>query len=164
EARRGERQAQGPLDTRAVLYGRPLLEFIATECFQGFHSPTGSKPAALSLAEVPDVANWRSFDDDGPPRDDLEELAVGDIHGRWLLGPRSDLRGQPPRNVLLARKGFIDWDLQDRANQWSAQHGCPPGLDVKSHAYRFGGFGTHEIVIYYYLVRRLLWSCRDELA
>jgi hypothetical protein len=164
EARRRERLAQGPLDARAVLYGLPLLEFIATGCFQGFHSPTGSEPAALALAEVPDDANWRGFDEDGPPPSELEQLVIRDIHARWLLGARSDLRGQPPRNVLLARKGFIDWDLQDRANQWSAQNGCPPGLDVNSHAYRFGGFGTHEIVIYYYLVRWLLWSCRNQIA
>jgi hypothetical protein len=33
EQRRRERAAQPPLDARAVLYGRPLLEFIAAECF-----------------------------------------------------------------------------------------------------------------------------------
>jgi hypothetical protein len=170
EARRRERLAQGPLDARAVLYGPPLLEFIATECFQWFHSRAGSKPAALALAEVPDNANWRGFAEDGPQRSEseqlseLEQLAIRDIHARWLLGARSDLRSKPPRNVLLVCKGFIDWDLQDRANQWSAQNGCPPGLDVNSHVYRVGGFGTHEIVIYYELVRSLLWSCRDQIV
>jgi hypothetical protein len=164
EARRRERLAQPPLDARAVLYGPPLLEFIASECFQVLHSPPGSEAAAFALAEVPDDANWRSFDEDGPPRSELERLAIRDIHARWLLTARDDLGGEAPRNVLLARKGFIDWDLQDRANQWSAQNCCPPGLDVNSHAYRFGGFGTHEIVIYYYLVRSLLWSCRDQIT
>src|SRR5207244_4050793 len=33
-----------------------------------------------------------------------------------------------------------------------------------SHAFRFGGFGTHELVMYYNLVRELLWSCFDGLA
>ena len=164
EARRRDRLARPPLDARAVLYGPPLLKFIASECFLAFHSPPGSEAAAFALAEVPDDANWRSFDDDGPPRHDLEQLAIRDIHARWLLTPRSDLHGEAPRSVLLARKTFIDWDLQDRANEWSAQDRCPPGLDINSHAYRFGGFGTHEIVIYYYLVRRLLWTCRDQIA
>jgi hypothetical protein len=40
---------------------------------------------------------------------------------------------------------------------------CPPGLDPASTAYRFGGFGTHEIVMYYELVRHLHWSCFARL-
>jgi hypothetical protein len=39
----------------------------------------------------------------------------------------------------------------------------PPCLSKDSHAYRFAGFGTHEWVIYYDLVRHLLWSALDNL-
>jgi hypothetical protein len=37
-------------------------------------------------------------------------------------------------------------------------------LDKSSAAFRYGGFGTHELVKYYELVRELLWSCRERLA
>ena len=30
---------------------------------------------------------------------------------------------------------------------------CPPGIDADSAAYRLGGFGSHENLMYYDLVR-----------
>jgi len=41
---------------------------------------------------------------------------------------------------------------------------CPPGLDESSFAFRYGGFGTHELVKYYDLVRELLWSSWGRLS
>jgi hypothetical protein len=41
---------------------------------------------------------------------------------------------------------------------------CPPGLNESSFAFRYGGFGTHELVKYYSLVRVLLRSCRERLV
>jgi hypothetical protein len=37
-------------------------------------------------------------------------------------------------------------------------------LDESSFAFRHGGFGTHELVLYYDLVRELLWTCWEQLA
>jgi hypothetical protein len=84
------------------------------------------------------------------------------IHARWLTEPRSDLGGRAPRDVLLARREHLMWDLQDRAQQWSLLGACPPGLSPESAAYRYGGFGTHEIVLYYDLVRFLLCDCWEH--
>jgi hypothetical protein len=56
---------------------------------------------------------------------------------------------------------LIDFDLDSRALQWSIQLEGPPCLDRTSFAYRFAGFGTHEWVVYYYLVRRLIWTAVD---
>ena len=36
---------------------------------------------------------------------------------------------------------------------------CPPGLSEQDSAYRWGGLGTHEIIVYYDLVRFLLYHC-----
>jgi hypothetical protein len=74
------------------------------------------------------------------------------------MTPREDLGGFSPRNVMLSKQDFIDFDLHTRALQWSFQGEGPPCLAQDSHAYRFAGFGTHEWVIYYDLVRDLL-SC-----
>ena len=37
-------------------------------------------------------------------------------------------------------------------------------LSKSSHAFLHGGFGTHELVKYYDLVRELLWSCWERLG
>jgi hypothetical protein len=57
---------------------------------------------------------------------------------------------------MLGKKDFIDCDLNSRAMQWSMQLEGPPCIPVGSYAYRYAGFGTHEWVIYYYLIRHLL--------
>jgi hypothetical protein len=96
--------------------------------------------------------------------DDLgAEGLFSEIHARWLTTARDDLAGRSPREVLLEKQEFIDFDLHSRSLQWSFMSECPPSLLLNSHAYRFAGFGTHEIVIYYDLVRLLLFACREHL-
>ncbi len=79
-----------------------------------------------------------------------------EIQDWWLLTPREDLRGKTPRDVLLAKRRFVDGDVQDQGETWSLLGRCPPGLPTRSHAYRYGGFGTHEIILYHELVAVLL--------
>jgi hypothetical protein len=137
ECRRRERLATPAIDTRAVLYGQ-VCPFIAQECLG--HCSLASTDA------------------------DAVHAAIVDIHARWLMTPRPDLAGQAPRDVLLARRNHIMWDMQDRSEQWSLLQACPLGLPPESAAYRFGGFGTHEIVVYYDMVRFLLYDCWVHLA
>jgi hypothetical protein len=86
-----------------------------------------------------------------------------EIHARWLTTAREDLGGRSPRELLLDKMEFIDFDLHSRQLQWSFTDECPPSLLPTSHAYRFGGFGTHEMVIYYDLIRLLLSACRGRI-
>lgn len=137
DQRRKERAAC-PLDARSVFYGRPLLEFIARETF-----------AADARDEL---------------LPGLEHETIKQIHAAWLLTPHDDLGGNCPRDLALARQGHLTWDLQDQADRWSRIGECPPGLDESSFAFRYGGFGTHELVQHYELVRGLLWSCQERLA
>lgn len=81
---------------------------------------------------------------------------ITEIHARWLMTARDDLRGQSPRAAMLAKLEFIDFDLHSRELQWSFTGQCPPCLSMDSLAYRFAGFGTHEVVLYYDLMRWLL--------
>ncbi len=75
-----------------------------------------------------------------------------------------------PREVLLDKREFIDFDLHSRQLQWSSLGECPPPLPLHSNAYLRAPFGTHEIVIYYHLVRYLItqclekWRAREELS
>lgn len=133
--KRMQRLCQPPLDARSVLYGRPLLEFLATNIRTALTSP--------------DIERHNTNADN-------ELSPAGAIHAQWLLTPREDLNGQSPRDVLLAKQDFIDSDLESRALQWSMQLEGPPGLSRESYAYRNAGFGSHEWVLYYELIRYLL--------
>ncbi len=144
DPRRLRRLSPPPLDARAILYGQPLLEFIVRE--------SGS----LSVGKA---ENQQS---DLPDQDDTLRQQISLLHARWLTTPRDDLRGQSPRDVLLARQDLVDYDLHTRSMQWSMQGEGPPCLATDSFAYRFAGFGTHEWVIYYDLVRRLFWSASNK--
>jgi len=148
EDRRRYRAAEPPQDTRAILYDRPLVEFITRECWAAFPSLPLQAASAVTTAAA-------DAEDDG------QYAIVRSIHARWLMTPRDDLRGRTPREVLHEKHKSIEWDMQDRCEQWSRVEECPPTLDPQSHAYRFAGYGTHEIVMYYDLVRHLLWECRD---
>jgi len=190
-----KRRATPPLDARAILSGRALLEFIARECMSlNYRAASGSKPPAVQNV-APDGASGMGCDnhwggdsaeslvvestsnmtgaelpvmndaspvcaDQSNEYDAIQEAIAGEIsalHARWLMTPRDDLRGQSPREVLFARQDFIDYELHTRELQWSLQSEGPPCLATDSFAYRFAGFGTHEWVIYYDLVRYLLW-------
>jgi hypothetical protein len=149
ERRLRERAANPAFDARPVLFGRPLLEFIVNT----YRSlPAQTRDALLSLSRSPT---------EGGSTHDYLAKEIGAMHARWLMTSRTDLRGQSPREVLLAKQDFIDFDLHTRSLQWSLQDEGPPCLSENSFAYRFAGFGTHEWVVYYDLVRYLIGRLID---
>jgi hypothetical protein len=97
------------------------------------------------------VEQWR----ERPQGDD----PIVEIHARWLTTPRDDLHGATPREVLLARREHIDFDLQDQQMRWQTLKTPPVGLSTNSAAFRYAAYGTNEIVLYYSLVRHLLHYC-----
>jgi hypothetical protein len=186
EERRREWAAKPLRDARAVFYGRPVLEFLARETFAAFARrdeiaaavrTRWTEHARKRLADkgnlTPDqVDAGRLTDEEIIPKTwpGQERYAspfydtLKQIHEAWLLTPRDDLGGACPREVALDRHDHLMRDLQDRCDQWSLMNECPRGLTESSHAFRYGGFGTHELVRYYDLVRELLWSCWEQLA
>ena len=127
-----EREPCATLDTRSILYGKPLLEFI--------------------------VESVQLLDTTAKRKRRQHRESVIDIHRRWLMTPRDDLNGQSVRDILFAKRELIDFDLESRMHQWSFFLEEPPPLSKESHAYRFAGYGTHEWVMYYHLVRFLIWE------
>jgi hypothetical protein len=167
--RRSKRSVCPPLDARNVLYGRPLLEFVVTNvrqtsvCRELADDDTkliGHSDLSLTREAVAGSRTTNSEERPATEDDPIQEAIankISAIHARWLMTMRDDLRGQSPRDVLLAKRELIDFDLQTRALQWSLQGEGPPCLAEHSFAHRFAGFGTHECVVYYDLVRHLLW-------
>jgi hypothetical protein len=171
---------------REVFYGRPLLEFIGRKTFAAF--ARRDEIAAAVRAQWADEARIRLAKEAGVaadeiPADRLTEAEIAprtwpgqehyaspfydtlkQIHIDWLLTPRDDLGGACPREIAFEQHDHLMRDLEDRCHHWSLLGECPPGLAESSHAFRYGGFGTHELVMYYELVRALLWSCWGRLA
>jgi hypothetical protein len=186
DERRRQLAARPVLDARAVFYGRPLVEFVARETFAAF--ARRDEIVAAVRAQWAEKARKRLADEANisPDQVDASRLTTDQItprtwpgqerygspfydtlrqiHAAWLLTPRDDLGGECPREIALDRHGHLMWDLQDRCEQWSLLGECPRGLAESSHAFRYGGFGTHELVKYYDLVRELLWSCWEQLT
>ena len=138
-------------DARAVLYGAPLIEFILESITPELRSSLRAEFPVTEIVgngecEVSETANG-----DGP-----EENPLTKLHATWLTTPRVDLRDRSPREVMLEKQDLIDFDLHTRSLQWSFLNEGPPCLSRDSFAYRFAGFGTHEWVVYYDLVRDLL--------
>lgn len=164
-----ERSTCLPLDARKVLYGRGLLEFIVRNVRETSVSRDGADGDPTLVGHSDKSSDGEAVDDslindsDERPASEDEQIQlafankISAIHARWLMTPRDDLRGQSPREVLLAKREFIDFDLHTRTLQWSLQGEGPPCLAEHSFAHRFAGFGTHECVVYYDLVRHLLW-------
>lgn len=139
---RERRRSSPPIDARAVLYGPPLLEYIAN-----------SEIERREKTLTPDKKD-----------EEAAEQLVREIvrtHANWLMMPREDLRGRSPRTVLLEKRHQIDCDMDSRALQWSFLGEGPPCLARDSFAYRYAGFGTHEWVVYYDLVRHLLQKATE---
>jgi hypothetical protein len=186
EERRQERTARPRPDARKVFYGKPMLEFVARECFAAFarrdeiavavreqwaqdardrlgdesnFAPDEIDAAELNLDETAPMTWPGQVHHVSPFYDALKQ-----IHATWLLTRRDDLGGACPRDVAFQRRGHLASDLQDRCEQWSLMDQCPRGLDESCDAFMHGGFGTHELVEYYHLVRELLWSSWERLT
>lgn len=95
-------------------------------------------------------------------KDSKDEDLFTNIHAKWLMTARNDLRGKTPREILLEKQEFISSDLHSRFLQWSFEKSQPPPLSKDTNAYKFAGFGTNEIVVYYDLVRYLLGECFEH--
>jgi hypothetical protein len=145
-----ERSADIPREAREVLYGVPLLQYILRQVRRLWHQADRERSPE---------------DDSGPLLTRLElEDALRSIHIGWLCRPLSELQGRSPREILLARQVFLALDMADREDQWSMLDEPPPALATTSFAYRYGGFGAHEIVLYYELVRELLYEAWQQVA
>lgn len=147
--RREERAGRTELDVRATLYGQPLVEFVARETFAAY--------PRCQEAPLPEK-RWDDETDESQLHNRDAEF-VRKIHANWLLTPRAELAGQTPRRMLFATRKQVSAQMSDREYNWSSHGHVPIPLPVDSRAFKFAGIGTHEAVVYYEVVRDLIWSC-----
>jgi len=186
KSRRCQAADDMPRIARDIFYGMPMLTHVAHETFLAFAqrdlieaqvrqrwirrarvrlakhagiAPNEVDPALLTEEQIT-PKSWSEEEIYSSPFYD----ALKEIHASWLLTPRAEWGGQCPRTVALQHLDHLTCDLEDRSDQWSSTRKCPRGLDKSSFAYRYGGFGTHEWITYYELMRALLWDCWKHLA
>jgi hypothetical protein len=157
--RRQIRTLNPPLDARPVLYGRPLVEFIAHRIANVLQESRDSVCQDVSDQKLKGEALESESNEQPHPF----SSHISNIHKDWLVTSREDLRGKAPREIMLAKQHLIDFDLESRRLQWSLLLEGPPCLDRDSYAYRFAGFGIHEWVVYYDLVRYLITQGFDVI-
>jgi hypothetical protein len=150
---RREQRRLKQVDVRGVLFGPPMIEFLAEQCQRAF------------AEEQPRLSqDWCEQRKNGWFRqDDNVYRITRRIHGAWLMSVRADLGGRRVRDVMLADHKHIATDISHRISQWAIQNSCPAGLSRSDSAYLGGGLGAHEIILYYDLVRELLF-CYFEHA
>jgi hypothetical protein len=116
ERHRQQREENPAFDARAVLYGSAFLEFIVKSGLGGLGK----------TSELPE--------DNEAMQEALAQQITG-IHATWLMTPREDLRGHSPREVLLEKQDFINFDLHTRSLQWTFQGEGPPCLAPPTHSH-----------------------------
>ncbi len=149
-----------PLDVRGVLFGRALADGIARRTLE-------------AARREPLPARCRGWSDPGPDESPSESqreiearwhaLTVA-VHADWLMTPREDLEGKPPRPFLHQGRDWVDRELHNRQMQWSNEGGAPRALDRDTFAYRHGPLGCHEVVMYFNLCRELIDTARDRIV
>lgn len=138
-------------DRRKILYGASMMRFLVESLTQR------KNKLQQILASLPESSEARLAS---------EELRheVRAIHAEWLLQPVETWHGRTVREAMLADFDHLMMDQRDREMQWALQGNCPVTLDQSDGAFRWGGFAETEIMLYYGLVRVLLYQRILRLA
>jgi hypothetical protein len=141
-----------PVDFRGVLYGRALAAGIAERTLK-----IASAQTLPSKAITWDDVYREDFttDEQREAAGRWHELTVR-VHADWLMTPRDDLGGEPPRPFLHRGREWVEHEMHNRQMQWSNQRQPPPGLEPTAFAYRHGPPGRDEVVIYFDLCREVI--------
>lgn len=143
---------QEPVDFRGILYGRPLADALAERMLR-----------IVETESLPDsYLNFEELPVDQPltnsQRQTLmqwHQLTVR-VHADWLMTPREDLGGEPPRHFLHAGRSWVDYEINNRQQEWIKFRQPPMALDRQTFAYRYGAMGTAEVVTYFSLCRDMI--------
>ena len=154
------------LDFRGVLFGRPLIKFIAKQMSQRIDEYSERMKEAKREAQTKLKSRGKKQAKQNEVDVILESMegntasSMGEIskqiHAKWLMTPRKDLGGKSPRFFLHEGRSWADLEVDSRREQWSLQRRPPRALDRETHTYRFGPMTIEEVVLYFEMVRGVI--------
>lgn len=133
-----------PFVNRAVLYGEPLLKFIAEETIAAVASNS-----------------WRTS---GAQADGQARYPFTlEVHRNWLMRPRPDLDGKYPRQVL---HGAIHWNERVTWGQRLRYDDDGPMIAAPNDwpGYENAPVGSQEICVYFDMCRALIGASWEWLV
>lgn len=162
-----EREARRPLlDFRSVLYGGPLLQYIAEQALGAWTKARNSELAKRHSKQgrpsgSPSEAEQRAHGRDGLSAEERAQVqrwekTTKQIHARWLMTPREELGGQPPRAFLHLDRQWKDRELAHRRSQWALERRPPPPAPRSSAVFLYGPMGIEEVTSYFDLCRQVI--------
>jgi hypothetical protein len=140
-----------PVDFRGVLYGRAMAEDFA------------QRMQAMARKSLPREYLGGNDVPYAAPRDDPRKVvarrwheATKRVHADWLMTPRDDLDGEPPRVFLHRGRAWVESEIENRQRQWCNLRQPPRPLDMQTYAYAHSPMGRDEVVVYFELCRAVL--------
>lgn len=121
---------------RTILFGDPLLDYIAT-----------------NILHIVQSEHWLQKSANDQPKH--RYLITVQVHRDWLMSPREDLDGRMPRQLLHGAKGWIDklkWGQRRRFEEGEPLVAMPDDWSD----YQTAPMGTEEISLYFDLCRELI--------
>ncbi len=137
-----------PYTNRPLLFGTPMIDDLAARIW-----------AVVGQHRIPiDHGNERELDNA------WYALTV-EVHRDWLMTPRADLEGRPPRDLLHGAHGWSDsivWGQRQRFEDGAPMIAAP----AEVVGYDDAPMGREEMIIYFDLCRELIdagWQwCRQQ--
>lgn len=130
-----------PVVNREVLFGDPMMDFFSRRIIETLGSD------AWQSTQAADDATKEG-------RRDRHEFTKS-LHREWLMTPRKDLGGVPPRDLLHAGREWIDGVVAGqriRCEEGSSMVAIADDMDD----YLTAPMGTEEVVVYFDLCRELI--------
>lgn len=175
--------ARHKLPLRDVLYGPPMLQFVVTSSEQLIakigrsaadqHRAIRRRAAGKQMTDEQRKADRRFWDAkalepdyqagiwDGCTPDTRYQIAA-DVHAAWWVHSLDQFGGATVQQLITRDLFHVDGDLARRSDQWLAFDVQPAALRASDWAYRHMSFGTHEVSVYFSLVRFLILKYINE--
>lgn len=145
-----------PICNRQVLYGDPLVEFLAREIVSVFGTFHYGKTRNDKRAKEIGRSGPGDSGGSGRSRVNRHQLVVK-VHRNWLLTPRTDLGDKCPRQHLHGAHAWMESLL--RAQELRADSGLPLyPLELSFSGYNEAPMGSQEVIVYFDLCRFLIES------
>ncbi len=144
--------ATAPARFRDVLFGPAMAEAFAARMQQ--LAVEGALPAEHYLSNERGPASQHD-ESQRAIANRWHELTVR-VHADWLMTPRDDLAGEPPRVFLHRGRDWVDREVDHRFQEWSKFNIRPLPLDQSTQAFLHGPMGTEEVVVYFDLCREVI--------